>query len=90
MLSVLLGVVAVITFAAGLLFWWMFYVFYLKWVNVFENGRYFDPVDSIVHHDTAMVNGVIASVLWLVCGAAVFPVAMAVRKRPTETRRFFT
>ena len=73
-LRVLLYITAVVTFAVGLLWWWMFYVFYLKWVTVFENGRYFDPVDEVVYTDSGMVHGVIAAILWLICAAAVFAV----------------
>ena len=28
----------------------MFYEFYLRWYGRFENGRYFDPVESVVYH----------------------------------------
>ena len=54
LIRLLLRVTAVVTLAAGLMFWWTFYVFYLKWVAVFENGRYFDPVEGVVYTEAGM------------------------------------
>lgn len=66
-----LHVIAVVTFSGGVLFAWMFYVFYLKWVGSFENGRYFDPDSLIVYHESSSVSGVLAAILFTACAAAV-------------------
>jgi cbb3-type cytochrome oxidase subunit 3 len=61
-----LRVISLIAFGLSLLSAWMFYVFYLKWAWVFEDGRYFDPVEDVVYHDTSSVWGVISFVLLLI------------------------
>jgi cbb3-type cytochrome oxidase subunit 3 len=68
-----LKIISLITFGLSVLSFWLFYVFYLKWAWVFEDGRYFDPVEGVVYHDTSFVWGVISFflllisiVLWLV------------------------
>jgi hypothetical protein len=70
-IRILLWAVAGVTFAVGLLWWWMFWVFYLRFVTVFENGRYFDPVEEVVYTDSGMVHGIIAALLWAISAAAV-------------------
>lgn len=57
LLSTALKIISVITFGASLFFGWMFYQLYLKWVFLFEDGRYFDPVEDVVYHDTNFVSG---------------------------------
>lgn len=72
-LSAALRIISLFTFGASLFFGWLFYVFYLKWVFLFENGRYFDPVDGVVYEDDTLFLGIlslflilISVVLWLV------------------------
>lgn len=72
-LSAALRIISLFTFGGSLLFGWLFYVFYLKWVFLFENGRYFDPVDEVVYEDDSLILGIIflfllliSVVLWLV------------------------
>jgi hypothetical protein len=60
-----LKILSLITFGLCLLSAWMFYVFYLKWAWVFEDGRYFDPLEEVVYHDTSFIWGVISFVLLL-------------------------
>jgi hypothetical protein len=71
-LSAALKMISLITFSASLFFGWLFYVLYLKWVFLFENGRYFDPVEEVVYEDDSLILGVISLfmlllslVLWL-------------------------
>ena len=45
----------------------MFYEFYLRWYGRFENGRYFDPVESVVYHGTGLVWGALALVFGALC-----------------------
>ena len=72
-LSVALRIISFFTFGASLFFGWLFYVFYLKWVFLFENGRYFDPVEEVVYEDSSLILGIISFflllfsvVLWLI------------------------
>jgi hypothetical protein len=65
MLSTALKIISVITFGGSLVFGWLFYVFYLKWVFLFENGRYFDPVEEVVYEDDSLVLGIISLFLFL-------------------------
>ena len=65
-LSAALRIISLFTFAASLFFGWLFYVFYLKWVFRFENGRYFDPVDEVVYEDDSLVLGIISLFLILI------------------------
>jgi hypothetical protein len=44
----------------------MFYVFYLKWFSLFENGRYFDPVEEVVYDESSFIWGIISLFLLLV------------------------
>ena len=60
-----LKIVSLFTFGGSLFFGWLFYVFYLKWVFLFENGRYFDPVEEVVYEDDSMVSGIISLFLFL-------------------------
>ena len=73
LLSGVLRLISLLTFALCLLAGWMFYIFYLKWLPVFEDWRYFDPEEGVVYHDTSFVWGVlslaallISIALWLV------------------------
>lgn len=72
-LSAALKLISLSAFGVSLFFGWLFYVFYLKWVFRFENGRYFDPVDEVVYEDDSLVLGIISLfvllfsiVLWLI------------------------
>src|SRR6185436_14182072 len=60
-----LKIISLFTFGFSVLSAWMFYVFYLKWAWVFEDGRYFDPVEEVVYEDTSFIWGVISFVLLL-------------------------
>ena len=73
LLSAALKIISLFTFGGCLFFFWLFYIFYLKWVFLFENGRYFDPVDEVVYEDDSLILGIIflfllliSVVLWLV------------------------
>jgi hypothetical protein len=46
---------AIATIAFGVLF----YNFYLRWIGLFEDGRYFDPASGVVYHDTGSVHGIL-------------------------------
>ena len=61
-----LKIISLLTFGGSLFFGWLFYNFYLKWVFVFENGRYFDPVEEVVYEDTSSVLGIISLFLILI------------------------
>src|SRR5687768_12784676 len=65
LLSTVLKIFSVVTFGGSLFFGWLFYVFYLKWVFLFENGRYFDPVEEVVYEDDSLVLGIIFLFLFL-------------------------
>ena len=60
-----LKTISVVTLSASLIFGWIFYQLYLKWVFRFENGRYFDPVEDVVYEEDSLVLGVIALFLLL-------------------------
>ena len=64
--SVVLKFISLFMLSLCLLTGWLFYVFYLKWFSVFENGRHFDPVEEVVYHDTSFIWGVISTFLLLV------------------------
>jgi Sec-independent protein secretion pathway component TatC len=74
-------IISIVLFLLGLLCAWMFYATYLKWAYLFENGRYFDPRDSVVHHDS--------NVVWVILALAfIFPAAaiwILSRKRTVKT-----
>jgi hypothetical protein len=68
-----LKIISLFTFGVCLFFGWLFYELYLKWLPVFEDGRYFDPVEEVVYHDTNFISGIlslslllISIILWLV------------------------
>ena len=65
LLSTALKTISVIILAGSLFFGWLFYQLYLKWVFLFENGRYFDPVDDVVYEDESLILGVISLFLLL-------------------------
>jgi hypothetical protein len=79
-----LKIISLITFGFSLLSAWMFYVFYLKWVWVFEDGRYFDPVEEVVYHDTSFIWGVISFVLLLLSSLFWF-VASRIKRVRTDS-----
>lgn len=65
LLSAALKIVSLFTFGGSLFFGWLFYVFYLKWVFLFENGRYFDPVEEVVYEEDSFISGIISLFLFL-------------------------
>ena len=81
-----LKIISLITFGLSVLSAWMFYVFYLKWVWVFEDGRYFDPVEEVVYHDTSFIWGVISFFL-LVISIVLWLVALKMNRVRTDLRR---
>ena len=64
-LRVALRIISLFMFGVSLCFGWLFYVLYLKWVFLFENGRYFDPVEEVVYEEDSLVLGVISLFLLL-------------------------
>ena len=66
LLSTALKIISLLTFGGCLFFFWLFYIFYLKWVFLFENGRYFDPVEEVVYHDSSSVHGIFSLFMLLV------------------------
>ena len=44
----------------------LFYRTYLKWMTLFEDGRYFDADSGVVHHDSAFIWGPIALIFLLI------------------------
>ena len=60
-----LKIISLFTFGASLLFGWLFYVFYLKWIFRFENGRYFDPVEGVVYEEDSFISGIVFLFLFL-------------------------
>ncbi len=74
-MSRLLRLASLIAFVLCLLSGWLFYGSYLKWLSVFEDGRYFDPEAGVVFHENAFVWGLLSLAallvslfLWLVAG----------------------
>jgi hypothetical protein len=61
-----LKIISFFTFGLCLLSGWMFYVFYLKWLSSFENGRYFDPKEEVVYDESSFIWGIISLFLLLV------------------------
>jgi hypothetical protein len=55
-----LTLIALAAFVLFLLFGWLFYEFYLKWIYLFEDGRYFDPRTETVHHDSSFIWGILS------------------------------
>ena len=66
LLRVGLKFISLFTFGLFLLSGWMFYVFYLRWLSLFENGRYFDPVEEVVYDESSVIWGIISLFLLLV------------------------
>ena len=54
----LLRLISLIAFALCLLFGWLCYGSYFKWLSVFEDGRYFDPETGVVYHESGFVWGI--------------------------------
>ena len=54
-LRIAFGTISVLAILASIGFGWLFYRFYLKWIPLFEEGRYFDPGSGVVYHDTGFV-----------------------------------
>ena len=67
----------------GGFFGFLFYKSYLKWITLFENGRYFDPVDGVVHHESAFVWGAIA-LIFLLTSASIWLISGRVRTEPSR------
>ena len=61
-----LKIISLFTLGLCLLFGWLFYAFYLKWLSVFEDGRYFDPETGVVYHDTNFISGILSLSLLLI------------------------
>lgn len=60
-----LKIISVFTFGVSLLFGWLFYNLYLKWIFRFENGRYFDPVEEVVYEEDSFISGIVSFFLFL-------------------------
>lgn len=60
-----LKIISLFTFGSCLLSGWLFYVMYLKWLPVFEDGRHFDSETGVVYHDTGSVWGILSLSLLL-------------------------
>ena len=94
LLSAALRIISLFAFGASLFFGWLFYVFYLKWVFLFENGRYFDPVEEVVYEDDSLVLGIfsfflilISVVFWLLASRIKSKRDMKLEKRDPEDQR---
>lgn len=79
-----LRAISLIVFGLSLFSAWMFYIFYLKWARVFEDGRYFDPVEDVVYHDTSFIWGVI-SFVWLLLAILLWLVAPKMNRVRTDS-----
>lgn len=60
-----LKIISLFAFGASLLFGWLFYNLYLKWIFRFENGRYFDPVEEVVYEEDSFISGIVSFFLFL-------------------------
>ena len=78
-----LKIISLFTFGLSVLSAWMFCVFYLKWAWVFEEGRYFDPVEEVVYEDTSFIWGVIFFFLLLLSILFWFVASRITRARKT-------
>ena len=76
-----LRTISVFAFAFCLLFGWLFYSFYFKWLSLFEDGRYYDPEAGVVYHDSGFLYGVISLAALII---AIAPLLIA---RTIEGRR---
>jgi hypothetical protein len=61
-----LKIISLFTFGLCLLSGWLFYEFYLKWLSLFENGRYFDPQEGVVYDESSSILGILSLSLLLV------------------------
>lgn len=86
LLSAVLKIISLFMFGLCLLFGWLFYVFYLKWLSVFENGRYFDPETGVVFHDSNFICGVL-SLFWLLISIALWLIATKAKGRARVNER---
>ena len=75
-----LKIISLFTFGLCLLSVWMFYVFYLKWYSLFENGRYFDPKEEVVYDESSFIWGIISLFLLLV-SALVWVLATKIKRQ---------
>ena len=75
-----LKVISVFIFSGSLFFFWVFYQLYLKWLFLFENGRYFDPVEEVVYEEDSLVLGIISLVL-LVLSVGLWLLALKIRSK---------
>jgi hypothetical protein len=57
LLSGLLRVFSSVALVVSVLSGWLFYQLYFKWRSLFEEGRYFDPEESVVYHDSSFCLG---------------------------------
>jgi len=80
-LSRALRTISVFAFAFCLLFGWLFYSFYFKWLSLFEDGRYYDPETGVVYHDSGFVYGVIS------LAGLIIAIALLLTARTIEGRR---
>jgi hypothetical protein len=78
-----LKIVSLFTFGLSVLSALMFYVFYLKWAWVFEDGRYFDPVEEVVYEDTSVIWGVI-TLFFLLLSILLWFVASKIKRARTD------
>lgn len=76
-----LKTVSVPIFGGSLFFGWLFYLFYLKWFFLFENGRYFDPVEEVVYEEDSLILGII-SLFLLVISVALWLIASKLKAKP--------
>ena len=65
----LLKIISAVFVLLGAAFSYFFYRMYLRWITVFEDGRYFDPDSGVVYHETGVVWGLFALVFFLISGA---------------------
>lgn len=54
-LATVYRVLGALSLGFATVFGWLFYEFYWRWRNRFENGRYFHEPDMTVYHDSAVV-----------------------------------
>jgi hypothetical protein len=75
-----LKIISLFTFGLCLLSGWMFYVFYLKWISLFENGRYFDPKEEVVYDESSFI-WVILSLFLLLVSALLWVLATKIKRQ---------
>ena len=83
LLRAALKTISVIICGGSLFFGWVFYQLYLKWFFLFENGRYFDPVDDVVYEDDSLIVGII-SLFLLLFSVVLWLLASKLRSKATK------